>query len=284
MGAAVETVAGLRSNLSVKRNSPLGWGIVVGLETHIDPVGAHHMESLEIVFPWESISEQQQRALENHDVFLSDFQTDVVDGAVAWDISCRCMDHPRLALLRRRWDLSSAESSQWENLCESEIEDVRSKRPDIARMRSRRGVGLGDCRFRCSFGSCCNLATTWAAVVDGGLGSVGGFQYCQYTFSTMLPIRESAATDPSLSQRRERLYWTGTGLGSAGRLLVGVCNAKGQRASRKASTTGSWATNERTTEANLSGENASLGRVEVEASTRQKRPCKMPLGINDALP
>lgn len=214
MGVTVEIVAGLRSNLSVKRNSQLGWGIVVGLETHIDPVGAHHKASLEIVSPWESISEQQLKALENHDVFLSDFQTNVVDGVVAWDISCRCMDHPRLALLRRRWDLSSAESSQWEKLYESEIEDVRLGRLDIARMRSRRGVGFEDCRFRCRFGSCCNLATTWAAAAAAaaGLGLVGDFQYCQYTFSTMLLlIRETAATDPSLSQRRERL---GSGEGS----------------------------------------------------------------------
>lgn len=152
MGVTVETVVGWRSNLSVKRNSQLGWGTVVGLETHIDPVGAHHMASLEIASPWESISAQQLKVLENHDVFLSGFQTDVVDGAVAWDISCRCMDHPRLALLRRRWDLSSAELSQLEKLCESEVEDVRSGRLDIARMRSRRGAGFGDCRLRCRFG------------------------------------------------------------------------------------------------------------------------------------
>jgi hypothetical protein len=66
---------------------------------HIDSglVAMHHMASLEIMSPWENISEPLQMALESSVVTVFGSPKDVVGGEAASDILCCCRNLQDLA-------------------------------------------------------------------------------------------------------------------------------------------------------------------------------------------
>lgn len=85
-------------NMSWVTNSfQVGWVIVVPRIDLVAVAIARHMASLEIMSPWENISELQQRVPEQTDVSLLDCQKDAVGDEAAWGTSFHCMDLPHPA-------------------------------------------------------------------------------------------------------------------------------------------------------------------------------------------